>query len=878
MSKRFSMMLLGLCLVSSAYAQLPVTDGLIVHLRADSLNGLEDGEPVIAWIDSAQDDPVDGTVMDVGSGTPEYKADVLFGKPVVRFNGAEALSSAQFSIPDPDAGVTCVMVCTGDKTGDLHERLGHFGAWDASGGVSISMDVCTQQNTPQGSGFRLNNGWSLAGNPNPMTTGFHVGVWQAAQGTLQSDLIFYLDGIRQTLTQNNPNNTVVFPNIGNVVAVGDGHEPGGGFYSGDYVTADLATFIIYNRVLSETEVMTLTDYLQEEYLIHRNAVNPDPPSGSVITNNLINVAWESGFEAVSHNVYVSANEEDVINAIPSALIATTTESSLLVGVVGQPLGSGFLAPDDTYYWRVDEIAADGTVTPGSVWSFVVPPTTAYDPVPFNGDSFVLPDQTLTWKPGVGAMAHTVYIGTDADAVAADTGGLVQVAQSYKPAMLEPNTTYYWRVDEFTLAGNITGPVWSFTTLGEIPAQDDSLLGWWNMDQIDSTSILDMSGHGNHGTIQGQVEWVEGVADSALVLTTDDLITIEPLNVTIDTLTMTGWIKPARVHGRTGIIFMRNGTLTTGINLMPNNQLGYHWLDVAESWQYESGLIAAVNEWSFVAMVVTPDKATFYLDSADTSRELIRVHDPVAFSGDLTLGSDTLGTARRYKGALDDLRFYNRALTANEIASLISGGTRPPQGVDPMAIEDFNSYKSYGGDEGPWIYDVWSDGLGGNGTGSSVGYDFEPIMSRDIVVNGGQALPLSYNNTGTFVDLNGNFASISLSEISRSFNPAQDLRRDGATVLTLWIRGDQFNIAEPADSLYLVAKDLSGTETVTVVASPSDLLKSYWQQKSIDLTVLTGADLSQITEIIIGVGDRSSPKKGGLGTLLIDDIVLSNRVK
>jgi len=868
------MMLLCLCLVSGAYAQLPVTESLIVHLRADSLTGLKDGDPVTVWIDSAQDDPVDGTVGDVGSGTPEYKADVLFGKPVVRFNGAEALSSVQLTIPDVEAGATCVMVCTGDKTSDLHERLGHFGASDAVGGVSIAMDVCTQQNTAQGSGFRLNNGWSLAGNPNPMTTGFHVGVWQASQGTLQSDLIYYLDGVRQTLTQNNPTNTVTFTRTGNVVAVGNGHEPGGGFYSGDYVSADLAVFIIYNRVLSEAEVATLTEYLRGEYLLHLNAVNPEPSSGSMVTGSLITLAWEPGDEATSHNVYLSTNEEDVVNADALALIATTTESSLLIGVIGQPLPEGLVAPGNTYYWRVDEITEDGTVTSGLVWSFGVPPTTAYAPVPVDVATFVLPDQTLTWAPGLGALAHTVYFGTEANSVAEDMAGLMQVATSYTPPALESDTTYYWRVDEFTLGGTFKGPVWSFTTIGEIPIQDDSLLGWWNMDQVNTASILDMSGHGNHGTVQGNIEWIDGVAGASVVLTEDDLITIPPLDVTTDTLTMTGWIKPARVHGRTGIIFMRAGTLTTGINLMANNQLGYHWLDVDESWQYESGLIAAVDEWAFVAMVVTPEKATFYLDSVDTTRELMRVHEPVNFSGEMTLGSDTLGAARRYVGALDDLRFYNRALTVDELANVVGLGTRPERNVDPMVVEDFDAYNAYGGDTGQWVWDVWADGYGGNGTGSSIGYVYEPIMSRDIVVGGGQALPLLYNNTGSFVDQDGKLASILLSEISRSFSPAQDMRREEATALTLWVRGDQINIVEPTDSLYLGVKDAVGSEAVAVVASAPDLLKSYWQQKTIDLSALAGVDLSQVTEIIIGVGNRTSPQTGGLGTLLIDDIVLS----
>ena len=874
MSKRFLMMLLCLCLVSGAYAQLPVTESLIVHLRADSLTGLKDGDPVTVWIDSAQDDPVDGTVGDVGSGTPEYKADVLFGKPVVRFNGAEALSSVQLTIPDIEAGATCVMVCTGDKTSDLHERLGHFGASDAVGGVSISMDVCTQQNTAQGSGFRLNNGWSLAGNPNPMTTGFHVGVWQASQGTLQSDLIYYLDGVRQTLTQNNPTNRVSFTRTGNVVAVGNGHEPGGGFYSGDYVSADLAVFIIYNRVLSEAEVATLTEYLRGEYLVHLNAVNPEPSSGSMLTGSLITLAWEPGDEATSHNVYLSTNEEDVVNVDASALVATTIESSLLIGVTGQPLPEG-LVPDTTYYWRVDEIAEDGTVTSGLVWSFSVPPTTAYAPVPADGANFVLPDHTLTWKPCIGALAHTVYMGTDANAVAEDTDGLIQVALSYKPVALESNTTYYWRVDEFTLSGTIKGPVWSFTTIGEIPVQDDSLLGWWTMDQVNAASILDMSGHGRHGAIQGKIEWVDGIAGAAIELDADDQITLPAPNMNISTTTMTAWVKPAEIaNSIKGILYRRDASTVGGLKIGPGNQLGYTWNNNPDAYNWESGLFVPAQQWSLIAVVLDPSQATLYLDSVETLRTHVLDHQEMTFDVEMTLGHDPLSLDRRFIGALDDVRFYNRALNQEELAVVIAVGTKPEPDVNPMVVEDFDSYNAYEGDGGQWVWDVWSDGLGGNGTGSTLGYEFEPIMSRDIVVGSGQALPLLYNNTGTFVDLDGNFASILVSEISRSFSPVQDLTREVATALTLWVRGDQINIVEPTDSLYLGVKDAAGSEAVAVAASAPDLLKSYWQQKTIDLSALAGVDLSQVTEIIIGIGNRTSPQTGGLGTLLIDDIVLS----
>ena len=78
MNRRVLAIMLCGALVTGAYAALPVTDGLIVELRADALEGPQDGDPVVTWSDIAQDDPVDGTVADIGSNTPEYKADAPY--------------------------------------------------------------------------------------------------------------------------------------------------------------------------------------------------------------------------------------------------------------------------------------------------------------------------------------------------------------------------------------------------------------------------------------------------------------------------------------------------------------------------------------------------------------------------------------------------------------------------------------------------------------------------------------------------------------------------------------------------------------------------------------------------------------------------------
>ena len=55
--------------------------------------------------------------------------------------------------------------------------------------------------------------------------------------------------------------------------------------------------------------------------------------------------------------------------------------------------------------------------------------------------------------------HDVYFGTSSPPPWIGR----QAPSSYDPGTLEPGTTYYWRIAEFTAMGINPGPVWSFTT-------------------------------------------------------------------------------------------------------------------------------------------------------------------------------------------------------------------------------------------------------------------------------------------------------------------------------------------------------------------------------------------------------------------------------
>ncbi|HNS22656.1 MAG TPA: discoidin domain-containing protein [Sedimentisphaerales bacterium] len=92
------------------------------------------------------------------------------------------------------------------------------------------------------------------------------------------------------------------------------------------------------------------------------------------------------------------------------------------------------------------------------------PVRAFNPEPADAAMAVSVEPEMDWRPGRGATSHTVYLGTDASAVA---GGLVAgktlTDHGYSPT-LDYGTTYYWKVDETGDAGTYAGDVWSFTTL------------------------------------------------------------------------------------------------------------------------------------------------------------------------------------------------------------------------------------------------------------------------------------------------------------------------------------------------------------------------------------------------------------------------------
>jgi hypothetical protein len=202
------------------------------------------------------------------------------------------------------------------------------------------------------------------------------------------------------------------------------------------------------------------------------ASRPDPADGTLMEDTWANLSWSPGGSALSHDVYIGDNFDDVDSDAEGTFVGNQDGTFIVVGFPGFPFPDG-LVPGTTYYWRIDEVndAEPNSPWKGPVWSFSIPPKTAYFPDPADGAESVALNAELSWTGGYGSKLHTVYFGETFEEVGNATGGSAQGSTEFTPGPLKMAKTYYWRVDEFDIVDTYKGDVWSFTTEGAVTALD-----------------------------------------------------------------------------------------------------------------------------------------------------------------------------------------------------------------------------------------------------------------------------------------------------------------------------------------------------------------------------------------------------------------------
>jgi len=467
---------------------------------------------------------------------------------------------------------------------------------------------------------------------------------------------------------------------------------------------------------------------------------PSPLNGAMIEDTWVNLSWRPGVFAVSHDIYIGENFDDVNAGAEGTFVGNQAATFIVVGFPGFPYPDG-LVPGTTYYWRVDEVneAEPNSPWKGRVWNFSIPPQTAYFPDPADGADSVDVDVQLNWTGGYGAKLHTVYFGDNSNEVDNATGGLPHGTLSYSPGTLKMAKTYYWRVDEFDAIETHKGNVWSFTTEGAVGNPDPAN----GAVDVTQTPVL---------------TWVAGVfADTHEVYFGTDAEAVKNADTSS---------PEYKGSGNLGSESFESGQLEWNTT--------YYWrIDEANNTDADSPWTGPL--WSFT-----------------TANFLI----------------------------VDDFESYND--------------------LDP-ADPDSNR-----------IFNAWIDGYDDPTNGSLVGYDNPPFAEQTIVHGGNQSMPMSYDN------------AVGKSEATLTLTSNRDWTVNGVNTLAIWFRGDTGNAAE---NLYVA---LNGNARIDH-DNPDAATMTSWTPWNINLQAFAdqGVNLADVDTISLGL----SSVTGGTGMMYFDDIRL-----
>ncbi len=410
---------------------------------------------------------------------------------------------------------------------------------------------------------------------------------------------------------------------------------------------------------SVNEDIAVAPLLHIEYTV-KTATEPNPADGGIGGPEPL-MQWTKGDTAVYHDVYFGTSPElgpdDYIVRYPWYPWAMYWHVPLFI-------------PGTTYYWRIDEVEADGTtIYTGNVWSFLAVPLTAHSPDPPDGNKTVLSDAVFSWGAGATAASHDVYFGTNRADVAAGTGGTLksnQMEDTYNPKGLENGTAYFWRIDEVEADGTTkhTGEVWSFKTL-----DDPAFIGWWKLDEGQGGIAYDSSGYGHHGILGGNPEWVLGAIDGGLLLDGDeDRVTIDCIAPMVidNNFSLSAWIKTEQMDQ--GNVFASNdgGSHHLEFGVMNGNVA---MEDDGPLTDYPPKI--ADNQWHMITYVRVGDIGYAYVDGVLRGEDL--ADDDPAGDDLWQIGHEwDESPSDEFEGIVDDARFWIRPLSAEEVAEVFKG--------------------------------------------------------------------------------------------------------------------------------------------------------------------------------------------------------------
>ena len=438
---------------------------------------------------------------------------------------------------------------------------------------------------------------------------------------------------------------------------------------------------LFQATYSENFGYAAFDDFTIETILRLKAYNPVPADEAKNVDPDSDLSWTAGAKAQFHDVYFGTDYDAVKDAntsTPGIYKGRRSETTYEPGTM--EMGT-------TYYWRIDEVN-EPNLWPGDVWSFKTMAWEATEPSPPDGAECVLLDtDRLTWTLGVSMQFQDIYFGTSSPPPRVKMNHNLPY---YVLPTLEPDTTYYWKVDTKRLTPppmtTWPGEEWSFTTVPSIPIDDPHLVGWWKLNDVGcGTTVLDSSGHDHHGTLKGNPQYVAGYDGDALQFDGKDDYVELPIGSVIGQLSNSTFM--AWLDSQPGGSWVRAFDFNNGLNAYMC--LGPRWWFMDDMY-FAITTNGAANQilvqptgfdietgWQHVAVTINADNNTIilYYNGVELARNTTAGLSPQDLGN---TANNWLGRSHDdandayYLGSMDDFRIYDYVLSQAEIERAMLG--------------------------------------------------------------------------------------------------------------------------------------------------------------------------------------------------------------
>jgi len=353
--------------------------------------------------------------------------------------------------------------------------------------------------------------------------------------------------------------------------------------------------------------------------------------------------------------------------------------SLLVNETGTNYIDTGLVNGRGYYYVVSAVGSNG---PSAFSAQVVGTPVGQPPIPAGLNAMPGNAQIgLSWPAVFGATSYNLQRSTTSGGpfttIATPTG------TNFNDINLVNGTTYFYVLSAVNSHGGSTNSA----PISAIPSTVVSgLIGYWKFDEGSGVIANDSSGNNNLGTLAGSPTWVSPgkMGAAALLFNSANLQSVSvsdsPSLDPVGGLSITAWIEAGNWSGNRRIV--QKGDSDDQYRLLVEG--GVFKFDLTGVGTLTCAL-PPTGSYVHVAGTWNGSTMAIYFNGA-LKASLAATGSNTNTTDSLTIGGKNgSGTAGDYfQGDLDDVRVYNRGLSASEIAIVMALPLGIPQGITAAA--------------------------------------------------------------------------------------------------------------------------------------------------------------------------------------------------